>query len=382
MSLHDILLAKALSGGGSGGGTPNAVQYTAQELTEAQQMQARANLGLYRKEGGVIVPAAPLTMATVGEGENAQTIPMIPGFIPVVGQTYTVTWDGTDYTCTAVEQTTDGETAVILGNLGFITDTGYTSEPFMMGYVANLIEASGVDGVMVVSAGDIGETIPVVGISGETIHKIDPQYLPEGIGYVGKSVVFDGRPEFDESAGWHTVPNFIIELGMVYDITFNGTVYHCEALDVNDSGMPSLGNASVMLPELMDTGEPFFMTTYNGRTMMRTTATETPTVKIVCEKVHKIPNEYLPTIPLIITFAGLDGETGAALMSHTATDVLQLATTGGIAFLTLEGFLLAPAEFPVNDGTQYVKFVCITNHDMAAWLDDKGRLFMDDPSAT
>lgn len=36
------------AGGGSGGGTSDAVQYIPQELTEEQQMQARKNLGLYR----------------------------------------------------------------------------------------------------------------------------------------------------------------------------------------------------------------------------------------------------------------------------------------------------------------------------------------------
>lgn len=55
---EEMFLQKiAENGSGSGGGgTPNAVQYTAQELTEEQQMQARANLGLYRKEGTPIDP--------------------------------------------------------------------------------------------------------------------------------------------------------------------------------------------------------------------------------------------------------------------------------------------------------------------------------------
>ena len=45
-----IGLIKALGGTGGGGGTSDAVQYIPQELTEAQQMQARKNLGVYSKE--------------------------------------------------------------------------------------------------------------------------------------------------------------------------------------------------------------------------------------------------------------------------------------------------------------------------------------------
>ena len=35
---------------GGGGGSSNAVQYTAQTLTDTQKMQARANQGLYYSE--------------------------------------------------------------------------------------------------------------------------------------------------------------------------------------------------------------------------------------------------------------------------------------------------------------------------------------------
>lgn len=88
-------------------------------------------------------------------------------FMPTVGETYKVSWDGTVYECTCVDS--DGTT--VIGNLsirGYGSDTG---EPF-------ILEAYG-DGFIYISTAD-ASTSHTISISSyaESVVKIDQKYLP------------------------------------------------------------------------------------------------------------------------------------------------------------------------------------------------------------
>lgn len=77
----------ANGGGGTGGGTSDAVQYIPQELTEEQQMQTRRNLGLYNTYTGREKTCVTTVMHDGGSWENFEKPKFYPpasldGFTP------------------------------------------------------------------------------------------------------------------------------------------------------------------------------------------------------------------------------------------------------------------------------------------------------------
>lgn len=96
---------------------------------------------------------------------------LVPNFLPMVGETYTVTYNGTAYTVTAFKLNTANLGDVIgMGNSAAVggTDTG---EPFAIGYIV-------ASGATVCIPTDGSETI-VLEISGEVVHKVPDKYLPK-----------------------------------------------------------------------------------------------------------------------------------------------------------------------------------------------------------
>lgn len=112
-----------------------------------------------------------------------------------------VTWDGTEYECTAVQMQMDADTtAVVVGNI-----YGEGSAPFVIAVIPSagmtqIVESSGFIGV-----------IPVK-IEKSVIHTIDPKFLPGGgvllyaddNGYLHKSDVFseENAVSMDEVLGY------------------------------------------------------------------------------------------------------------------------------------------------------------------------------------
>lgn len=83
---------------GGGGGSSDAVQYIPQELTEAQQMQARKNQGLYYEEDVVGYLLEEITV----DVEEALAYNPIPESPPIVGgEKYILVRDGVEWEVTA-----------------------------------------------------------------------------------------------------------------------------------------------------------------------------------------------------------------------------------------------------------------------------------------
>lgn len=283
MYLLEYAKREANEGNGSGGGTPNAVQYTAQELTEEQQMQARANLGLYRKEMVTLFPESQL------EGENGEF--SVPGFIPVAGNTYDVTYNGTAYSCTAVEITRDGISVVAIGNTAMVggEDTG---EPFVIAYAA---AAGGTSCIPLDGSAKV-----TLEISSGSIYKIAPEYLPEGIGYM-EMVELLPEKQLAVSGDAAALPLIAFVEGQTYTVTWNGNVYECTAFSGTMSGMATpyvfIGDASSVLEGASATGEPFYA--YYSPIGEYTHAvpldgSESPTMRITTEEHHRIDAAYMP----------------------------------------------------------------------------------------
>lgn len=96
----------------------------------------------------------------------------------VGGLTYTINWNGTPYTCVAVEVEGMG---VGVGNFGAVMGTEYSSEPFFATTSEGALMALPLD----------GSAELVIGVSGEVYKTIDKCYLPSDTVY--------GHPEYSLS---------------------------------------------------------------------------------------------------------------------------------------------------------------------------------------
>ena len=141
-----------------------SVQYIPQTLTEEQQMQARANMGLYRTEkkiGTVLTETTVAIDPEVGAAELTTVVPFMEG------QSCTVTWNGTEYVCTTLVP--GDEDTFVLGNLS-IEGGEDTGEPFCLvcyPYGTVIVPLDGSETV----------TLSITGMV-ESVTKIPEKYLP------------------------------------------------------------------------------------------------------------------------------------------------------------------------------------------------------------
>lgn len=165
----------------------------------------------------------------------------------VVGNTYTVKYNGVEYTCTAQPYEQDGMTmAYSIGNLAAMggDDSG---EPFLvMCFTAEAAAMVGGGGGCIPLDGS--ETV-TLSISGEVkvAHKMAAELLPEGTPYVEPfdDVIMAAWPSNIGSDGIFTDPAGTLVVGNVYKVNWGGTVYECVAKDADGSGA-SLGNTAAI----------------------------------------------------------------------------------------------------------------------------------------
>lgn len=108
-----------------------------------------------------------------GEGSVADVVNVS------VGNTYTVNWNGTEYTCVAQALDMDGDSTVALGDVGAVTDGDSTGEPFVVAFFDS--ETAAMVGAGVVLCALDGSTSVTLSIIGELVHKLDEKYLPEPV---------------------------------------------------------------------------------------------------------------------------------------------------------------------------------------------------------
>ena len=107
-NLTDALIAAKLVGGSGGSGGGSGLP---EITTETTTIFAEQSVAFVDQEGTY--------------GTDALNI------VFVLGETYTVAWDGTDYTCTAFD---DGDGGVAVGNLSIWGTGDDTGEPFVISY--------------------------------------------------------------------------------------------------------------------------------------------------------------------------------------------------------------------------------------------------------
>ena len=160
MSVIDAIIAKKLCGGGGGGGSvPKPLTYD--YMPEGYPTKTMGTVTLMEEQ--------EITFSQ--KGDNPLYYGMSAGTLEiVVGQTYTVNWDGTEYEC--VGSAIQGVT--LLGNLSIANAGSDTGEPFV--FVNNPNRAAAF-GTLDTSA---SHTISVKRIE-ETVTPIDEKYLPDNL---------------------------------------------------------------------------------------------------------------------------------------------------------------------------------------------------------
>ena len=269
--------------------------------------------GIGYTEGSVIFPEATVTGADIGLPYPAIEL---PDLVIEEGKTYNIKWNGTVYTRTAiVEDMDDNQHIVYVGNRkGFygVEDSG---EPFCV-----------VSGGVLIFTDD--STSATVEIDTKTVHKIDPRYLPEGIGYAEGGVIFPEAqlPVENEAEGYMVVPGFIPEVGQTYEVKWDGTVYTCTAATVES--YVALGNLTGD-----NNGVPFVIFYSPDFGNVGSMAQDrnlgiNHTAEIKSEIVHKIEPKYLPEgIGYIETSEGIWLE--ETTYEFNASGSYQMATPDG-----------------------------------------------------
>ena len=154
MSVIDAIIAKKLCGG-SGGSAPKPLTYD--YMPDGYPTKAMGTVTLMEEQ--------ELAFANTGDGFYGA--PLINALGAVVGQTYTVNWDGAEYECVGF-----GDAGhAVLGNLSIIGDGNDTGEPFVFtpfegGFVATLDTSA-------------SHTISVK-TTAETVTPIAEEFLPAG----------------------------------------------------------------------------------------------------------------------------------------------------------------------------------------------------------
>ena len=147
----------SVSGGGGGGSVPKPLTFD--YMPEGYPTKSVQTTTLMEEQEVAFTSSDGFYMA-----------PITNAFDVVVGQTYTVNWDGTEYECVGV-----GEDIHLLGNLSIAGMGNDTGEPFLYAYDTK--QASGTFATLDTAA---SHTISVK-ITEETVIPMAEEYLPENI---------------------------------------------------------------------------------------------------------------------------------------------------------------------------------------------------------
>lgn len=234
------------------------------------------------------------------------SFPILTDLGLVAGNTYTVKWNGVEYTCVAQPFEEDGVvTGVLLGNkLAFGgADTG---EPFFI--VDILPETAAENGIEGLGAALDGTTVGTYSVWGDgikmVVHPIDPKFIKD---MYHEEVIDDVEllPETNVNS-----IDFVINSNIViyfkpatpYKVYYDGIEYRFDApkkmkLKGTDYYVYYLGNAKLYNSAYESSDYPFVIYSVNGGLAgMPGDGFGNHTLRIVegGVKIHKVPEKYLP----------------------------------------------------------------------------------------
>jgi hypothetical protein len=136
----------------------------------------------------------------------------VPNVISLIaGETYTVHWNGTNYTCIAHGSAEDGNMGIFLGNSAAIEGSMTTDDPFVV--AALFPEGAAEMGCGILAVPLDGSTSLTLSITGpvEVVHPLDEKYLPKAAIPANGKVVFTR-----DDAGNCTCDKTYEEIGMMF----------------------------------------------------------------------------------------------------------------------------------------------------------------------
>lgn len=276
-------------------------------------------------EGGV-VELLPETAMEFDPDSPQAPLPVDPPEL-TVGETYLVTWNGTEYECVGQAfnmPNDDGSTTyvgVCLGDLGGMMGGDSTGEPFILIVVdPSMVEAMGTSSMVAAMDGSTSATVSI-SWDGEIVHKIPTKFLdapdwdqndPVQPGYVEnrthwresveaellplQDVVFSN--DYTEGAGFSFVPPFAPEIGSKVSIRIGDQVFESAFID-SGIGYLFAGNLGFVVGEGFGSGPPYVIVFYlaTGEVGISTSLVEynsTAQVELIGTKFvyHKLPLKY------------------------------------------------------------------------------------------
>lgn len=286
----------------------------------------------------------------------------------VTGETYTVNWNGAEYTCTAQSFDGLGVPAVVLGNLGAMTGGDDTGEPFIVVmFPAEVAAELGAYGVATALDGSATATLSIIQKK-ETVSKIDPIYLPAGGGGTTSWNDLTDKPFYKEEGDKFILPEITLiptgengEMfvtrpfagkfieGNTYTITWNGVEYNCNAIAYPGIGI-ILGNLAALGGA--ETGEPFVFLVLSDAMAaeegvyaqcMPLDGSETATISIYgySKFVKTLDPEFLPGalgLNFVVNIEGTyDLDPSEWVADKTFAETQQIIENGGIVFFRFNG---------------------------------------------
>jgi hypothetical protein len=260
--------------------------------------------GKYLPEGvpyivdGGMVELLPETTLTSGEAEPGEfgLIENVPTL--VIGEAYTVKWNGTEYTATAIDGSAffDVPGSVLLVN----DDADMTTGANVLFLIVHMDVENGPMLFCVDTTGGTELTLAIYQ-GGKTLHKLPNELLD-----------LDWLPT--KTAELHTVvpetklgnilvtelPYFELTAGQTYIVTYGGIKFSkvCKKHQLSTSaGFYYVGNLYLLDETLANTNEPFCLyTSEDALVFWEDRKTEQNTVAVETEKTapNKMPAEYLP----------------------------------------------------------------------------------------
>lgn len=208
----------------------------------------------------------------------------------VVGDTYAVVWDGTSYDveCKAEE----GTDLIYLGNQNYINMLSGGEIPFCIIYSNDML-------FLATESTASSHMIEVYGY-GEIVHKINPEFLPEGVGYEERDIetLVDKTVDIDTDELYvHISDSAALIDGGTYSVVFNDTEYTCIAW-AGGSNAVIIGNGNIYGGSGMGEDVPFACDSYaDGSCYLNVESTGEYSIKIDSIKhvIHKIDAKYLDT---------------------------------------------------------------------------------------
>ena len=189
----------------------------------------------------------------------------VPALGLVSGNTYTVTFNGAEFSCIAFPMDLDGISLTVLGNTK-VVDGEDNGIPFSIAELPPDIAAGAGQNVMVEVLSEDYSIPFVITICGESeiIHKLEPKFLPDGAPYL-EVRPSDGLPEtvvanYDQEKGMGEITPYLDILpGGLFTVTYNGVEYRCKAQKMEQDGaiFTILGDGSSL--GLTGNGEPFML---------------------------------------------------------------------------------------------------------------------------